>query len=233
MILGLPDHKSTLRPEGDAPGNLSEWLDIATRELVTLAQKRIRAEIGAHFTEAVHSHQVSGSTEAEAQSAALAELGDAHAAAVRFRREHLTNWDAKSVFFQATGQISIGMVWAICNALDVFYPKPVGAAVGLLIVLSALLIQLTVALLVRWSRQVVTWRMVLLLLSFQWLNLVGFMWMIHFNQTDDQVIYGFRRLMVVGFILLAVGNSFSLLRLRRKLASKLDYDLSSDNRPTA
>lgn len=233
MILGLPQHKSTLQPEGEAPPNLPGWIDIATRDLVPPAQARIRIEIGAHYAEAVHSHQASGSTEAEAQSAALAELGSAHVAAIRFGREHLTNGDAKGVFWQARAQLPMGAVWAIAITTNSFYSKSIGAAGGLLICLLVVLIHFTIRFLVRRSRKVVTWRMVLLLLSFQWLNLVGFLWMIHIDKTDDQVIHVLMRLMAVCFLLLALVYSLILLQLRKKLAPGLNYDLSSDNRPTA
>jgi hypothetical protein len=75
--------------------SLCEWLQIATDGLSTLAKERIWLEIEAHFTEGVEGHQTAGCTEDEARFAALAELGDAHAAAKRFRRRHLTENEAK------------------------------------------------------------------------------------------------------------------------------------------
>jgi hypothetical protein len=77
--------------------NLAEWLRMATAKLCLPAQERIRLEIEAHFTESLESHQATGCSEADAQAAALAELGDATAAAKRFRRRHLTEKEAKWV----------------------------------------------------------------------------------------------------------------------------------------
>jgi hypothetical protein len=85
MILGNP------RPK---PTNLAEWLEQAIGGLVPSAQARIRAEIEAHYAEAVQSHLAGGSVESAAQAAALIDLGDAKAAARRFGREHLTKNDA-------------------------------------------------------------------------------------------------------------------------------------------
>jgi hypothetical protein len=69
--------------------------------------------------------------------------------------------------------------------------------------------------------------MVNLLLSILWLNIGGFVWMIHFDQADDQVIHRLQLFMAVGFCLMAAGNSLSLLRLRRKLAVRIDGDQNS------
>jgi uncharacterized membrane protein len=65
--------------------------------LVPSAQARVRAEIEAHFAEAVQSHLANGLFASAAQAAAVADLGDPHAAAQRFRREHLTIGEAKAV----------------------------------------------------------------------------------------------------------------------------------------
>jgi hypothetical protein len=211
----------------EEPRNLPEWLDVATRHLVPSAQARIRSEIEAHYAESVHSHQSHGSPESEAQTAALAELGSAQVAAWRFGREHLTTGEAETVFREAEAQISLGTIWGICNVLVVSYPNPVGPEVGLLCTLSAILIYYTFRVLVRRSRKVVTRRMVNLLLSILWLNIGGFVWMIHFDQADDQVIHRLQLFMAVGFCLMAAGNSLSLLRLRRKLAVRIDGDQNS------
>jgi hypothetical protein len=76
------------------PATLAAWLDIATHRLVPSAQTRVRAEIEAHFADAVRSKQTAGATEADSQAAALAELGNTKVAAKRFSREYLTNNDA-------------------------------------------------------------------------------------------------------------------------------------------
>jgi len=77
--------------------SLAEWLEIATADLCVAAKERIRLEIEAHFADSMEIHQANSCSEADAQTAALAELGDASAAAKRFRNRHLTEKEAKRV----------------------------------------------------------------------------------------------------------------------------------------
>jgi hypothetical protein len=73
------------------PKNLGQWLEIATYDLVAPAKERIRTEIEAHYAEAVADHMAhEGVSKADAETAALAELGDAPAAAKKFRKQYLT-----------------------------------------------------------------------------------------------------------------------------------------------
>ncbi len=74
--------------------NLAEWLEIATGKLVPSVQARVRAEIEAHYAEAVKSRQNAGLPTANAQAVALADLGEAHAAARRYNWEYLTKEEA-------------------------------------------------------------------------------------------------------------------------------------------
>jgi hypothetical protein len=74
---------------------LSEWLEIATKKLAEPSKERIRAEIEAHYAEAIETHCDNGLSEGEAQTAALAELGNPKAARKRFRKQHLTEWEAE------------------------------------------------------------------------------------------------------------------------------------------
>ena len=100
MILGFPKRPlpGPKPPLGrQKPCNLAEWLDQAIGGLVPSAQARVRAEIEAHYTEAVKSHLESGAPEPVAQAAALADLGDAPVAARRFSREHLTIREANGI----------------------------------------------------------------------------------------------------------------------------------------
>jgi hypothetical protein len=75
--------------------DLSEWLEIATRELADPAKERIRLEIEAHHAEAVASHLLEGLSEFKAEKEALAQIGDPDEAANHFRKFHLTVRDAK------------------------------------------------------------------------------------------------------------------------------------------
>ena len=76
---------------------LRDWLRTATAGLVAPAKQRIRTEIEAHYREAVAAHLGDGLLERRAKAAAVTELGDAEAAAKRFRRSHLTTKEAKYV----------------------------------------------------------------------------------------------------------------------------------------
>ena len=77
--------------------SVSDWLELATNRLAAPARKRIGLEIEAHYAEAVRAHLEEGMSEWDAQAAALAELGDAFAAARRFRKQHLTEREAQSI----------------------------------------------------------------------------------------------------------------------------------------
>jgi hypothetical protein len=76
---------------------LSEWLEVATRRLAEPAKERIRAEIEAHYAEAVIEQSVKGLSQIAAEAEALAELGDAKAAARRFRKGYLTKWETQKL----------------------------------------------------------------------------------------------------------------------------------------
>lgn len=75
--------------------SLTEWLAVATRGLTDASKDRIRLEIESHYTQAVEAHSANGESESDAQASALAQLGDAHAAASRFRKRHLTEREEK------------------------------------------------------------------------------------------------------------------------------------------
>jgi hypothetical protein len=92
MILGTPS-----KAPGETPDTaiLRWWLNVATWDLVAPAQERIRLEIEAHYADAVETLVAEGRTRPEAQVEALAELGDARAAAKRFRQRHLTQTEAE------------------------------------------------------------------------------------------------------------------------------------------
>jgi hypothetical protein len=100
MILGFPKRPlpGPKPPLGrQKPSSLAEWLDQAIGDLVPSAQARVRAEIEAHYTEAVQANLQTGLSESAAQASALADLGDAPVAARRFSREHLTIREAKGI----------------------------------------------------------------------------------------------------------------------------------------
>jgi len=68
---------------------LARWLETATRGLPAAAQEVIRAEIEAHYADAIGDHRALGQTAAEAHQAAMADLGDVRATARALRDTHL------------------------------------------------------------------------------------------------------------------------------------------------
>lgn len=89
---------------------LPEWLEIATRKLTDASKERIRVEIQAHYAESVEAHRENGLSESDAQTAALAELGDARAAARRFRKQHLTERENERLKYSEKSARSITML---------------------------------------------------------------------------------------------------------------------------
>jgi hypothetical protein len=70
--------------------SLDEWLSAATEKLSAPAKERIKLEIEAHFQDAIEAYRTEGQGDSEARVHALADLGDAKAAAKKFRKRHLT-----------------------------------------------------------------------------------------------------------------------------------------------
>jgi len=62
------------------PPSLERWLEIATRNLAEEGQARVRAEIEAHYWEAVEDDLAHGKSEEEAHRQALKLLGDSQSA---------------------------------------------------------------------------------------------------------------------------------------------------------
>jgi hypothetical protein len=75
--------------------SLTQWLEEATAGLSAEAKERIKLEIESHFQEAVDAHRSDGQTEAQAQTTALEDLGDAEVWAKCFRKTHLTKDEAE------------------------------------------------------------------------------------------------------------------------------------------
>ncbi len=212
----LGDSEIRLFREPEVP-NLSTWLSIATDDFVPLAQARIQAEIEAHFTEAVLLKVAEGLAEAEAQAAALKDLGNPHVAWLRFSREHLTASDAKQVFSEVRTQVLMGTIWAF-GPLAVFFWPNLSCLMSLLLVIPFGYVVYRVSrFVVRRSRQDVTRRTIFLLLSLVWLNIGYFIRIFLFDQSNDHFIQVDSFVMVFGLTLMAAVTSFRLLRLRKKL----------------
>jgi len=76
----------------NANQELTRWLEMATRGLSPATKEQVRAEIEAHYADAVGDYQAQGKTIAEAHQAALADLGDAPATARALRGTHQAKW---------------------------------------------------------------------------------------------------------------------------------------------
>jgi hypothetical protein len=76
------------------PHDLQAWLIFATVELTIPVKKRIQLEINEHYAEAVAAYIREGLSEPDARRKALAELGDPHESAKRFRKQHLNILDS-------------------------------------------------------------------------------------------------------------------------------------------
>jgi hypothetical protein len=128
--------------------NVSEWVEAATRKIAAPANERIRREIEAHYAEAVVAHLDGGLSEGEANAAALAELGDARQAARRFRRQHLTVWEATALEVNdkfAKSKVRLGMYCLLFAKMAFDYaigfrhfPYPTASIIALFLFLVAL-----------------------------------------------------------------------------------------------
>jgi hypothetical protein len=84
-------------PRKYQPHDLHAWVRFATIELTAPVKKRFLFEIEERYSEAVSVHLAEGLSEPDALREALAELGDPSEAAKRFRKQHLTLWDADRI----------------------------------------------------------------------------------------------------------------------------------------
>lgn len=73
------------------------WLHMATSALCDRARARIAVEIKAHYADLVEVHLAEGMPLIDARLKALEDLGDAQIAARRFRKQHLTQAEAKQI----------------------------------------------------------------------------------------------------------------------------------------
>ncbi len=79
----------TPTPTSPIAEDLARWLETATKGLPAAAQQVVRAEIEAHYADAVSDHRAAGKTAEEAHRAAMADLGDVRATARALRDTHL------------------------------------------------------------------------------------------------------------------------------------------------
>jgi len=97
--------------------DLPRWVDFATTGLVPAAKARIGAEIQAHYAEALAVQIADGLSESDAQTAALADLGDVLEANRRFRQEHLTTREADEIDVRLKEARGTVHLWQLINLL--------------------------------------------------------------------------------------------------------------------
>ena len=211
------------------PTNLAEWLDVATQHIVPVAQARIRAEVEAHYAEAVQASLRQSRSEFDAHAAALADLGDAAAAGTRFRREHLTTQDPDALANIAWLQICFGLLWvsALITLHSLPDPNAKPGPLGVLFILFFFFVVCPVTALslrkfIMRSRKIPTQRLIFMLLFITCLNLGAFL-------TTDPGGHSGRHLSwwssAIIFPLMAASSILYLLRFRKKLLSAREDDL--------
>ncbi len=98
--------------------DLARWLETATKGLPATAQAVVRAEIEAHYADAVSDHRAAGKTAEEAHRAAMADLGDVQATARALRDTH----QARQRYMKA---MAVSLVATFCFLLlPVLYGIP-------------------------------------------------------------------------------------------------------------
>ena len=76
-------------------GELGDWLALASGDVPVGEQQRLRAELLAHYEDAVNLYMQQGKSPVEAHRAALADLGDPHETADAARRIYGTRRRAR------------------------------------------------------------------------------------------------------------------------------------------
>jgi len=233
--------------------NLSEWLDLATRDLVPAARAHVSPEIEAHFNEAVQAHLQNGETAPTAQTLALKELGNPQSAARRFRREYLTTKEStllarlvKSTGDNGTANILLFLFWGTQPVYD-FYARqfndssyPVFLAVHLIILSICLPTCFIISSLTKQPITSQSRDRIILLNAIMWLSvspLFVLQSMLPASTSPhvpiDTVLNILLPLAKTAATVWAIRFSYHLLRLRQKLASANENDLPPSNSAAA
>jgi hypothetical protein len=234
MILGKP------RPK---PTNLAEWLEQAIGDLVPSAQARVRPEIAAHYAEAVQMHLAGGLTEPAAHASALADLGDAAAAARRFGREYVTTEDISRVA-RWTGPFKVngfGTVFWFLMITNLLTPDPFNVHVlevvswewvALLFLVAVIYVPLRALVRVGRKTRLQAGRQIIMGRSISWL-LFGALWI-----TNNIVLRPLPEPLAdwafsVAIMACTTCLSLRYLRLRQKLVTAHEDDLPPSDSATA
>lgn len=107
-------------PELNPPDpGLERWLQIATRDLCDKAKGRLYAEYQSHYADATQAAMDAGASRADAEAAALADLGDPRVARRALNRTHLTRREMEAVQDLRQAPPAKG-VWGVLKALAGF-----------------------------------------------------------------------------------------------------------------
>lgn len=77
--------------------SIEAWLDVATSGLAKESEARVRDEIQAHFDSSHEEALANGAADEQANTAALAALGDAKKARRAYKRTYVTAWEQRLV----------------------------------------------------------------------------------------------------------------------------------------
>ncbi|HVU37137.1 MAG TPA: hypothetical protein VHC95_02280 [Opitutales bacterium] len=226
LARGLP----LIVPCGKQPADVAEWLELATEDLVPSAQARIRQEIGAHYAEAVRVHQEGGLPETQAHAAALADLGNAYSASLRFNRQHLTNFDVRKLMEEAKIQIVIGICWVLFYYFSFNWaglPPPLGCLAGAFsgyYVYGFIMRFVNVG--ARRTARVVSRFTVILVATLAWVNVGMFL---SSNGSDSDPVFNLLGYMAaLGFALIALSLSLQSCLWWKKLPHPQECNLPLD-----
>lgn len=102
---------------------LSDWLDIALLEVPTSVSDAVRAELHAHYADALRELQASGKSVTQAHQTALAQLGDADDTARAFREVYAGEYNPQHA-------VMVSFVYPIAFLLVFALPPPYGNLVA-------------------------------------------------------------------------------------------------------
>ncbi len=205
-----------------SPSTLADWLAVATGDLVPSAQARVRPEIEAHYAEAVRVHWEGGLPETQAHAAALADLGNAHSASLRFNQQYLTQPDANNLTQDIHFQVSNGAIWALLCIFGRFLPFLSPPLTCLVYLIGGILAYEGVFRLfkkyIRRTKTMMSRRTLILLATLAWLN-VG---LLLSSASDPDPILNL--LLPLAFAMFALSTSLRCHLVWKKLARPHEYN---------
>lgn len=211
--------------------DLSDWLHIATGKLAPAAKERICADITSHYDEAVAERMQSGLPMCAAQAAALADLGDAKAAARRFRQTHLTESEFRLVTrmgesprrcnWQARVAVEALFCLACLILLLLLYLSPTTDIMEYVVIALLPVLRIIALALARYESAVPTPRALLLMESVHVFSF-GMLFLVQIIMFATTSALGWELVVLFGMTVggfFMIGHSLWLFRLRNKLGT--------------